>query len=125
MTELRLSDERAHLRADCSRCAGLCCVAPPFAASADFAFDKPAGQPCRHLRADFRCVSSAERERYVWEQELEGTPFERHLSGGILLPANKTSSTALPSGPPGRSPGWTVTSRSSVARDASSASTMG
>ncbi|HET7588661.1 MAG TPA: SRPBCC family protein [Solirubrobacterales bacterium] len=34
----------------------------------------------RGVRADFRCVSSAERERYVWQQELEGTPFERHLS---------------------------------------------
>ena len=33
----------------------------------------------RGVRADFRCVSSAEGERYVWEQELEGTPFERHL----------------------------------------------
>jgi uncharacterized protein YndB with AHSA1/START domain len=35
----------------------------------------------RGVRADFRCVSSADRERYVWEQELEGTPFERHLNG--------------------------------------------
>jgi uncharacterized protein YndB with AHSA1/START domain len=33
----------------------------------------------RGVRADFRCISSAERERYVWEQEMEGTPFERHL----------------------------------------------
>ena len=33
----------------------------------------------RGVRADFRCISSAERERYVWEQELEGTPFARHL----------------------------------------------
>lgn len=33
----------------------------------------------RSVRADFRCVSAAEGERYVWEQELEGTPFERHL----------------------------------------------
>lgn len=33
----------------------------------------------RGVRADFRCVSSAERERYVWEQDLAGTPFERHL----------------------------------------------
>ncbi|OMQ12907.1 hypothetical protein A7K94_0221420 [Modestobacter sp. VKM Ac-2676] len=33
----------------------LCCVAPAFTASADFAFDKPAGTPCRHLRADTRC----------------------------------------------------------------------
>ena len=35
----------------------------------------------RGVRADFRCVSAAECERYVWEQELEGTPFERHLRG--------------------------------------------
>jgi uncharacterized protein YndB with AHSA1/START domain len=35
----------------------------------------------RGVRADFRCVSSAERERFVWEQDLEGTPFERHLKG--------------------------------------------
>jgi uncharacterized protein YjbI with pentapeptide repeats len=52
---LPLADDRAHLRADCSRCAGLCCVAPAFAASADFAVDKPADTPCRHLRDDFRC----------------------------------------------------------------------
>jgi uncharacterized protein YjbI with pentapeptide repeats len=43
------------LRADCERCAGLCCVAPAFSASADFAIDKAAGQPCPHLGADFRC----------------------------------------------------------------------
>jgi uncharacterized protein YndB with AHSA1/START domain len=33
----------------------------------------------RGVRADYRCVSSAAGERYVWEQELEGTPFARHL----------------------------------------------
>ncbi|MGP4015983.1 pentapeptide repeat-containing protein [Saccharopolyspora sp. 5N708] len=43
------------LRADCTRCFGLCCVALPFAASADFAVDKAAGQPCTNLRTDFRC----------------------------------------------------------------------
>lgn len=43
------------LRADCAHCAGLCCVALPFAASADFAIDKPAGTPCVNLLADFRC----------------------------------------------------------------------
>ena len=64
MTELPLIDERAHLRADCSRCAGLCCVAPAFAASADFAIDKPAGTPCRHLRGNFRCgIHARLRER--------------------------------------------------------------
>ncbi len=46
---------RDGLSADCSRCAGLCCVAPAFSASADFAIDKPAGTPCRHLQGDFRC----------------------------------------------------------------------
>jgi len=43
------------LRADCARCVGLCCVAPAFTRSADFAIDKPAGQPCPNLSADFRC----------------------------------------------------------------------
>ena len=33
----------------------------------------------RGVRADYRCVSSAEPERYVWEQQLEGTPFAKHL----------------------------------------------
>jgi uncharacterized protein YndB with AHSA1/START domain len=33
----------------------------------------------RGVRADYRCLSSAEGERYVWEQQLDGTPFERHL----------------------------------------------
>ena len=52
-----LAPERAHdaLRADCGRCFGLCCVAPAFSASADFAIDKPAGHPCPHLQPDFRC----------------------------------------------------------------------
>jgi uncharacterized protein YjbI with pentapeptide repeats len=48
-------DPRTELRADCSRCVGLCCVALPFARSADFAIDKPAGVPCVHLRLDDRC----------------------------------------------------------------------
>lgn len=43
------------LRADCANCFGLCCVALPFTRSADFAFDKAAGSPCRHLDTDFRC----------------------------------------------------------------------
>jgi uncharacterized protein YndB with AHSA1/START domain len=33
----------------------------------------------RGVRADFRCISAANEERYVWEQELEGTPFAKHL----------------------------------------------
>jgi hypothetical protein len=61
---LRVIDERADLRADCGRCAGLCCTAPAFAASADFAIDKPAGRSCPMLQADFRCGIHAQlRER--------------------------------------------------------------
>ncbi|WP_431771214.1 pentapeptide repeat-containing protein [Streptomyces cucumeris] len=47
--------DRPGLRADCGSCFALCCVALPFAASADFAFDKDAGRPCRNLREDFGC----------------------------------------------------------------------
>ena len=45
----------ASLRPDCARCAGLCCVAPAFDAGQGFGYDKPAGEPCRHLQADNRC----------------------------------------------------------------------
>ncbi|HEX6117732.1 MAG TPA: SRPBCC family protein [Solirubrobacterales bacterium] len=38
----------------------------------------------RTVRADFRCVSAAEEERYVWEQEIEGSPFERILAASSL-----------------------------------------
>ena len=43
------------LRADCARCAALCCVVPAFSRSSDFAIDKPAGHPCPNLQRDFRC----------------------------------------------------------------------
>lgn len=43
------------LRAECARCAGLCCVVPAFSASAEFAIDKPAGHPCPNLEPDSRC----------------------------------------------------------------------
>nr|WP_202890270.1 pentapeptide repeat-containing protein [Actinopolymorpha rutila] len=33
----------------------MCCVVPAFAASADFAIDKPARTPCPNLEPDFRC----------------------------------------------------------------------
>jgi uncharacterized protein YndB with AHSA1/START domain len=33
----------------------------------------------RGVRADYRCVSAAEPERYVWEQQLENSPFAKHL----------------------------------------------
>jgi uncharacterized protein YndB with AHSA1/START domain len=33
----------------------------------------------RGVRADYRCVSAAANERYVWEQQLENSPFAKHL----------------------------------------------
>jgi hypothetical protein len=45
----------AERSADCSRCLALCCVGPAFAASADFAIDKPARTPCPHLAPDHGC----------------------------------------------------------------------
>lgn len=59
-----LKERESRLRGDCENCFGLCCVALPFAASADFAVNKEAGQPCVNLRADFRCgVHDTLRER--------------------------------------------------------------
>lgn len=33
----------------------------------------------RGVRADFRCSAAEEPERCAWEQQIPGTPFERHL----------------------------------------------
>ena len=46
----------ATLRADCSRCAALCCVVPAFYSVQGFAFDKPAHSACRHLTRENRCA---------------------------------------------------------------------
>lgn len=52
------------LRADCERCFALCCVAPAFSASSDFAIGKPAGTPCPKLQSDFRCsIHTSLRQR--------------------------------------------------------------
>jgi uncharacterized protein YjbI with pentapeptide repeats len=53
--QVRIQQPTGALRADCASCFGLCCVALPLTASADFAIDKAAGEPCRNLREDFRC----------------------------------------------------------------------
>ncbi|GAA1192452.1 hypothetical protein GCM10009675_03680 [Prauserella alba] len=57
MTEVSTPDRgfRERLRADCGQCYGICCVAPGFVASADFAITKPAETPCPHLREDSWC----------------------------------------------------------------------
>lgn len=40
----------------CASRAGLCCVALPFARSADFPVDKAGGDPCDNLQSDFSCT---------------------------------------------------------------------
>lgn len=47
------------LTADCSNCFALCCSALGFERSSDFAHDKPLGQACRNLAADFSCTIHA------------------------------------------------------------------
>lgn len=55
----------------------------------------------RGVRADYRCVSAAEGERYVWEQQLEGSPFARHLRSSrveiALRPAAEGTKVSLTS----------------------------
>lgn len=55
--------DAAMLRADCTRCVGLCCVVLAFDRSALFARDKAAGTPCAHLGSDCRCRIHASRVR--------------------------------------------------------------
>jgi uncharacterized protein YndB with AHSA1/START domain len=55
----------------------------------------------RGVRADYRCLSSAEDERYVWEQQLDGTPFAKHLRSSTveigLRPAGEGTEISLAS----------------------------
>lgn len=50
-------------RADCSRCAALCCLSLAFDRSEHFASDKPAGEPCPLLAPGHACSIHAERAR--------------------------------------------------------------
>jgi hypothetical protein len=81
-------DRRADLRADCSRCVGLCCVALAFVRSADFAFTKDAGEPCVHLDDDYLCAIHPElRERgfkgcTVFDCFGAGQKVTQHIFGG-------------------------------------------
>jgi hypothetical protein len=48
--------------ADCEKCFGLCCTALSFERSSQFGHDKPGGQACQYLAADFRCRIHERRE---------------------------------------------------------------
>lgn len=61
-------DNTHSLKADCSQCCGICCVALYFSSSEGFPQDKKAGEPCRHLQPDSRCAIHPE----LPEQGLKG-----------------------------------------------------
>ena len=82
-------DRRSLLAADCANCFGLCCVALSFARSADFAFDKPAGEPCANLQTDFACGiherlrPSGFRGCTVFDCSGAGQKVSRDMYGGV------------------------------------------
>lgn len=55
----------------------------------------------RGVRADYRCLSSAEGKHYVWEQQLSDSPFERVLRSSVLeiglAPADRRTEVQLTS----------------------------
>jgi uncharacterized protein YndB with AHSA1/START domain len=55
----------------------------------------------RGVRADYRCLSSSEGERFVWEQQVSDTPFARILRRSVveidLEPSNGGSQVTLTS----------------------------
>nr|WP_239096191.1 pentapeptide repeat-containing protein [Streptomyces sp. SID11385] len=59
----------------------MCCVALPFAKSADFAASKPAGTPCAHLADDFRCAIHERLRPSGWSG---CTVFDCHGAGQHL-----------------------------------------
>jgi uncharacterized protein YndB with AHSA1/START domain len=44
-------------------------------------FETRSGTP---VRADYRCTESTRGERLLWEQQIEGTPFEKFLRAAEL-----------------------------------------
>jgi uncharacterized protein YndB with AHSA1/START domain len=53
------------------------------------------------VRADYRCTAATARRRYEWEQQIEGTPFERVLRAArleiALSPADSGTEVTLTS----------------------------
>ncbi len=50
------SDNSSHLKPQCEKCFGICCIALYFSVQDGFPTDKSAGTPCPNLAEDFRCV---------------------------------------------------------------------
>jgi uncharacterized protein YjbI with pentapeptide repeats len=89
------------LTSDCSRCFGLCCTAPAFAKSSDFAADKPHGTPCTNLDDDFRCGihstlrPSGFRGCIVFECFGAGQHLSAHTFGGVSWREDPSSAALM------------------------------
>jgi uncharacterized protein YjbI with pentapeptide repeats len=89
------------LRADCANCFALCCVAPAFTASTDFAITKPAGHPCPNLRQDDRCgIHTRLRDRgfpgcTVYDCFGAGQHVSQHTFAGQHWRDNPTTARAM------------------------------
>src|SRR3982750_1767191 len=93
--------DRVELVPDCARCVGLCCVAPAFQRSADFAIDKPAGRACPNLLVDSRCGIHRElRDRgfpgcVVFDCFGAGQQFTQVPFGGADWRTDATTAAAM------------------------------
>lgn len=85
---LNMNSDQEKYYGDCTQCFGLCCVALPYAQSADFAFDKAGGTPCRNLQTDNRCGihrnlrTSGLRGCTVYDCFGAGQKVSQHTYGG-------------------------------------------
>lgn len=85
----RSGPERLGLRAACGDCFALCCVALHFGRSAEFSFDKPAGEPCPNLGDDHRCGIHADLRGHgcsgcaVFDCFGAGQKVSQHTFGGV------------------------------------------
>lgn len=92
---------REVLGADCANCFGLCCVALAFAKSADFPFNKPAGDPCTNLDAQDACrIHPQLRDRgfkgcTVFDCFGAGQKVSRHTFRGRSWRADPETRTAM------------------------------
>lgn len=57
-------DEMITLKADCEKCAALCCVALHIDESSSFKISKPAGEACPNLNANGACVIHNDLKSY-------------------------------------------------------------
>jgi hypothetical protein len=81
---------------ECQRCIGLCCVAPGFQRSAEFAIDKPPGTACPHLDGNHRCTI----HEHLAARGFPGcVAYTCRRAGPALVAAHRQASPARPTQP--------------------------